>query len=103
LGQERICAATHVLCTEGFSAEVEALYMTRAGASVTSRGERGPGPGSGPGPGPGAPGRDARASSPNGPASLTWLSELSPGAREVGEGAFAALVALETILAGGTT
>ena len=84
-GQAKLSAA-EVRCTlHGTAGAVERLYLERTGVTVL--------PAEAGAPAPGAPAPVAPA-----PVAPAWLDDLAPEAREVAEGAHAALSAIRAIL-----
>lgn len=89
-GQAKLSAA-EVRCTlHGTAGAVERLYLERTGVTVL--------PTEAAAPAPGAPAPVAPASVAPAPVAPAWLDDLAPEAREVAEGAHAALSAIRAIL-----
>ncbi|MBL8608956.1 MAG: hypothetical protein JNL38_16640 [Myxococcales bacterium] len=94
-GQAKLSAA-EVRCTlHGTAGAVERLYLERTGVTVLPAEAGAPAPGA---PAPVAPAPVAPAPVAPAPVAPAWLDDLAPEAREVAEGAHAALSAIRAIL-----
>jgi len=99
-GQAKLSAA-EVRCTlHGTAGAVERLYLERTGVTVLPAEAGAPAPGAPApvAPAPVAPAPVAPAPVAPAPVAPAWLDDLAPEAREVAEGAHAALSAIRAIL-----